>query len=61
MIEKRQTQSREYKEILERNRQIRAQLEEKLLLLRENVDDSLNEFDEEEYEFFIKEETIPID
>lgn len=60
IIEKRQTQSREFKEILERNRKLRDGLLERIQLLRENVDESMDEYDEE-YEFFIKEDVFPLD
>ncbi|KAH7644441.1 translation initiation factor eIF-3b like protein [Dermatophagoides farinae] len=62
MIDKRQQQLREYKEICERNRQIVDSHREELMQLREiSEEQSQQEYYEEEYEFLVKEETVELD
>lgn len=62
MIDKRQQQLREYKEICERNRQIIESHQEELMQLRNLTEEQTQqEYYEEEYEFLVKEETVELD
>lgn len=61
IIAKRQQQVREYKEVVERNRKAWQENYEKRLELRGLTQEEEPEYEEEEYEFLIKEETIPFE
>lgn len=58
IIDKRQRQMSEYKEIMERNKRIIQDNYAELLKLRNISEDVAQEYEEEEYEFLIKEETV---
>lgn len=60
IIAKRQQQVAEYKDVMTRNRGYFEANRPKLLLLRDLSEDTQQEVEEEEYEFLIKEEIIPL-
>ena len=61
IIAKRQEQVREYRAILEKNQKIWQENLPKRLELRGLVQEEELEFEEEEYEFLIKEEVLPLE
>lgn len=61
IIAKRQQQVLEYKTVLEQNRKVWEENREKRLQLRGLTEDLQPELVDEEYEFFIREENLPVD
>ncbi len=61
MIAKRQEQVREYREVLDRNRKEYEANAAKRLALRGLTEATEPEYDVEEFEFFVREETLPVD
>ncbi|KAF7495017.1 Eukaryotic translation initiation factor 3 subunit B [Sarcoptes scabiei] len=61
MVEKRQRQIREYKELMERNRKLVATYQNVLMKLRVIDPEEDQGFEEEEYEFLVREESTEIE